>query len=352
MRRHLIAAGAALAIVTATAGLGAADTIRVLNWQGYGTDEDWALEAFTEKTGHTVEHEYFNSEQEMLTKLRTNPGTYDVVLINSAYTPQAAEEGLIQPVDMSKITNAGDLIEEMRNNPNLVIDGDTYGVAWVWGATSVTVNTDKIDPIPDTIEVLWSEDLAGRVGWRDDAVEAVQMAAVALGQDINNPSDLDAIREKLRALKPQIRTFWTSENDWNQYMSSGEFDVAVYWSGSASRSKNHFSLPVEFVIPKEGAIGWLDGLSVAKDAPHPDAAHQFIDWMIDPEFYVKWDTEVGAPASANAAAMEQLPEDAFNRVVLGNPEVAGRLQFMGPIDDEMREKMLEIWQETKSYFQN
>jgi spermidine/putrescine transport system substrate-binding protein len=66
-----------------------ADEIRVLNWQGYGTDLEWSIAAFTEATGHTVVHEYFNSEQEMLTKLRTNPGAYDVVLINSAFTPQA-----------------------------------------------------------------------------------------------------------------------------------------------------------------------------------------------------------------------------------------------------------------------
>lgn len=352
MKRHLIAASAALAIFAFGAGSGSADTIRVLNWQGYGTDEAWALEAFAEKTGHTVEHEYFNSEQEMLTKLRTNPGTYDVVLINSAFTSQAAKEGLIQPVDMSKIANAAGLTPAMRDNANLVIDGDTYGVAWVWGATSFAVNTEKMDTIPDTIEVLWSPGVADRVGWRDDAVEAVQLAAIALGQDINNPSDLEAIREKLHALKPQIRTFWTSENDWNQYMSSGEFDLAVYWSGSASRSATHHGLPVEFVIPKEGAIGWLDGLSVAKDAPHPEAAQQFIDWMIDPEFYVKWDTDVGAPASANGEAMDKLPEDAFNRTVLGNPAVAEKLKFMGPIDDDMREKMLEVWQETKTYFQN
>ena len=69
-----------------------ADEIRVLNWQGYGTDLDWAIAAYTEKTGNTVVHEYFTSEQEMLTKLRTNTGAYDVVLINSAYTAQAKDE--------------------------------------------------------------------------------------------------------------------------------------------------------------------------------------------------------------------------------------------------------------------
>jgi len=352
MKRYLTAASAALAVFAFTAAPGMADTIRVLNWQGYGTDEDWSLEAFEKATGHKVEHEYFNSEQEMLTKLRTNPGVYDVVLINSAFTPKAAEEGLIQPIDVSKIPNAADLTPEMKNNPNLVIDGKTYGVAWVWGATSFAINTTKFDGAPESIEVLWSPDMADKIGWRDDAVESVQMAAIALGQDINNPSDLEAIREKLHALKPQIRTFWTSENDWNQFMSAGEFDAAVYWSGSASRSATNFGLPVEFVVPKEGAIGWLDGLSVPTDAPNLDAAYQFINWMIDPAFYVKWDTDVGAPASANSKAMDQLPDDAFNRTVLGNPEVASRLKFMGPIEDDMREKMLELWQETKTYFQN
>ena len=66
-------------------------------------DEAWALEMFKARTGIDVVHDYFNSEQEMLTKLRTNPGAYDVVLINASYTAQAASEGLIQPIDTSSL---------------------------------------------------------------------------------------------------------------------------------------------------------------------------------------------------------------------------------------------------------
>lgn len=332
--------------------LASADTtIRVLNWQGYGTDEAWSLEMFEENTGIKVEHENFSSEQEMLTKLRTNPGAYDVVLINSAFTLQAKDEGLIQAIDMAKISNAADLSPGMLDNANFLVDGETYGVAWVWGLTSFAVNDEKFATPPDSIEALWDPANAGRVGWRDDAVEAAQLAAIALGQDMNNPSDLDAIKEKLRALKPQIRTFWSSENEWNQFLSAGEFDLATYWSGSASRAKNQFQLPVSFIIPKEGAIGWLDGLSIAKDAPNVDAAHQFINWMIDPEFYIKWDTDVGAPASANAKANAGLPETAFNRAVLGDAEKIAKVQFMNPMDEDLRQQLLELWQETKTYMQ-
>ncbi|MGU9956744.1 MAG: ABC transporter substrate-binding protein [Arenicellales bacterium WSBS_2016_MAG_OTU3] len=343
-----------LAVVLLTLGVGIANaetTIRVLNWQGYGTDEAWSLQMFEQNTGIKVVHENFNSEQEMLTKLRTNPGAYDVVLINSAFTSQAAREGLIQPIDTSGMKNTGDLLPGMGDNKNFVIDGKVYAVAWVWGLTSFAVNTDKFSTVPESIEVLWDAKNAGRVGWRDDAVESVQLAAIALGQDMNNPSDYDAIKAKLRALKPQIRTFWSSENEWNQFLSAGEFDLATYWSGSASRSKTQFNLPVSFVIPKEGAIGWLDGLSIAKDAPHPEEAKKFIDWMIEPEFYVKWDTDVGAPASANAKANAGLPDTAFNRSVLGDKDKVAKVQFMNPIDDDVRKKMLELWQETKTYMQ-
>src|SRR5579863_6604016 len=86
----------------------AATEITVLNWKGYGTDEAFALKAFAEATGITVKHDYFNAESEMLTKLRTNPGAYDVVLINSARTQQAQGEGLIEAIDFAAVPNAKD----------------------------------------------------------------------------------------------------------------------------------------------------------------------------------------------------------------------------------------------------
>lgn len=338
------------ALVSSVATGQAAEELRVLNWLGYGTDEPWALEIFEKRYGANVVHDGFNSEQEMLTKLRTSPGTYDVVLINAAFTGQAAEEGLIEPIDTSKIKNFADLSGTLRDHPYLNPGGKVYGVAWLWGVTSFAYNTERVRQPPHSIEVLWDPTYKGRVGWRDDAVEAVSFAAIATGQDMNDPADLEVIRQKLRALKDQIRTFWSSEDEWNKHMAAGEFDLAVYWSGSAARSKKHFGLPVEFVIPDEGAIGWFDGLSIAANAPNRDLAHAFIDFMVSPEFYVRWDVEVGAPASANAVATSELPEDAFNRQVLGDPAVVERLQYMAPLPDERRQEFLEIWEETKAYF--
>lgn len=324
----------------------AADEIRVLNWQGYGTDLDWAVAEFADATGHTVVHEYFNSEQEMLTKLRTNPGAYDVVLINAAFTPQAQEEGLIAPIDSGNITNFGDIPADLTGNQDLNAGGSLHGVPWTWGLTSFAVNTGAFDTLPTSIEVFWDPEHEGKVSIRDDALEAVQFAAIATGQDINNIEDLEAVRAKLAALMPQIRTYWGSENDWNQFMAAGDLDVATFWSGSASRSIAA-GLPVQFIVPQEGAIGWLDGLSIPSSSTKQDAAHAFIDWMIDPSFYSRWAAE-GAPASANSLAAAALPDDSFNKRVLGDPAVVARVQFQRPVPADIREAYLLIWQELKA----
>ncbi len=345
--KHTIRLTAVTAIALGLSALASqADEIRVLNWKGYGTDADWAIGAFTEKTGHTVVHDYFNSEQEMLTKLRTNPGAYDVVLINSAFTGTAAEEGLIGPIDTADISNFADLAPNLANNADLSPGGEVLGVAWVWGLTSFAVNKNDVTPAPTSIQVLWDDAYTGRVGWRDDALESVQFAALATGQNINDVKDLDAVKAKLEELLPQIRTFWSSENDWNQFFAAGDFLMAPFWSGSASRSIAK-GLPVQFIVPEEGAIGWLDGLSIPASSNNKDAARAFINYMIDPEFYVKW-AESGAPASANAKAAAALPSDSFNRATLGDPEVVARVQFMQPVPEETRKTYLELWQELKA----
>jgi spermidine/putrescine transport system substrate-binding protein len=216
----------------------------------------------------------------------------------------------------------------------------------VWGLTALAINTDVLKVTPTSIDILWDPKMTGRVSIRDDAVEAIQIGALATGQNINDISDLDAVEAKLEALLPQLRTYWSSENDWNQFMAAGDMDVASYWSGSASRSIEA-GFPIEFVVPQEGAIGWMDGLSVSAASQHSDAAYAFIDYMISPEFYVKW-ADDGAPASANAVAAAALPDDAFNRRILGDKDIVARVQFMRPITDEKREEYLQIWQGLKA----
>lgn len=341
------------ALVAGTAGMlpfraFAAEEITVLNWQGYGTDEAWALELFAKASGITVKHDYYNSEPEMVTKLQTNPGAYDVVVVNSARIPQVVDAGLLMPTDFAKIPNAKDLAPALKDNKNLAVDGTTYGCAWVWGMNALGIR-ENLEPRPDSFAVLADPAYAGRVALFDDAVTEIGIAALLTGQDINAPTDMDAIRKVLESWKPNVKLLWSSEDQWNKAFAAGEFDVSVYWSGAAVRSRRNFKLPVEFIVPKEGAVGWLDGLCVPASSTKADAAFTFINNMIDPTFYLRWATEIGAPASANVKAMDNLPTDDLNKLIHQDSYLS-QLQFMAALPDDTRTAFNDLWTEMKAIY--
>lgn len=177
----------------------------------------------------------------------------------------------------------------------------------------------------------------------------VAIGALLSGQDMNNPSDLAAVTEKLKAFKPNVKLLWSSEDQWNKSFAAKEFNLSVYWSGASVRSRRNSKLPVEFVVPKEGGIGWLDSLSVPATAPNPEGALAFIDYMIDPEFYNEWATKVGAPASASGAAMEKLPADDLNRLI-HKPEYLKSMTIQSALPDDRREAFNNLWQEVKAFY--
>jgi spermidine/putrescine transport system substrate-binding protein len=177
----------------------------------------------------------------------------------------------------------------------------------------------------------------------------VIFAALAAGiEPANQPDDLDAIRTKLEELVPNVRALWQSEDEFNRLFSSGEITLGVYWSGSSARAQNQFNLPLEFVIPEEGAIGWIDAWAIPADAPNVEMALAWINYMNTPEFYVEWDNVAGAPVPANPAVLEAMPEDSFTRTVFGDPTVAERLAFITDTPADTREAWVELWQEIKS----
>lgn len=323
--------------------------LHVLNWQGYGSDEPWAIEQFEQMYDVEIVHDYFNSEDELLTKLRTSPGTYDVVLPNIAYIPPAIADGLLQPIDVEQLEVWQHLPESFKTLPEILHDGEVYGVPWAWGATSLVYNTEVFPEGIDSLNALWDPQYAGQVGFEDNYEDAVIFAALAAGiEPANQPQDLDAVRAKLEELAPNVRALWQSEDEFNRLFSSGEITLGVYWSGSTSRAQTAFDLPIAFVIPEEGAIGWTDAWAIPANAPNVEMALRWIDYMSSPEFYVEWDRVAGAPVPANPQVLEQMPEDSFTRTVFGDPDVAERLAFITDTPAEVRQEWIELWQEVKA----
>jgi len=157
----------------------------------------------------------------MLTKLRTNPGVYDVVLVNSARDAQAQAEGLIDPIDLSKVPNAAGLANAFKTSPNIVV-GKTNGVPWVWGMNALAVRKGKVTGV-DSYAVFADPAYTGRCALFDDAVTEVGVGALLTGQDINNPKDMKKIGDMLKSFKKDIKLTWSSEDEWNKAFAGGAF---------------------------------------------------------------------------------------------------------------------------------
>ncbi len=329
--------------------LAADKVIRVLNWQGYGSDETWATKQFEKETGYKVEHDYFTSEEELLTKLRTAPGVYDAVLPNVAYLTLAMEEGLLDPIDTAKLKNWPNLIDRFQKMEKIRKEGKVYGIPWTWGATAMVYNTEKFPKGLDSMAALWDPKNKDKVGWWDSFEDSTVLVGIALGEKAPyQPSDLKAIKKKMMELMPNVKTLWSSEDQFQKLFANGDITLGIFWSGSAARAKNQAKLPMEFVVPKEGGIGWIDTWCLAKNAPNKEIALKWIDYMISPKFFVKWDTTVGAPTPTNQNTLDQLPADSFNRKVMGNSEVVKRLVWMETVPAKARKKWNMIWMSVKA----
>src|ERR1700722_2350828 len=103
------------------------------------------------------------------------------------------------------------------------------------------------------------------------------------GKNPDKPQDVAAVGEKLKALKPQVKAFWKSEDEWRKLVAAKECDLTIFWTSSAEKAVLD-KVPVSYFLPKEGAIAFRDALVMATGAPNKDLASAFIDYMISPEF--------------------------------------------------------------------
>lgn len=318
----------------------------VVNWKDYGSDDAELIKEFEEEHNVKIVHQYMASEEELLTKLRTQKGgKIDLVLPNASILPVAIEEGLVEPIDTEKLTNYEHIFERFKNLPENQKNNQIYAVPWVWGSTGIAYNTDMIKEKIDTVQVLWDPKYKGKIAFRDDYNDAVMTAAMALGQDPNNPSDLEAIKKKLIEQKSLNRTYWKTGDEFSKLFAGKQVAVALMWSGQSSMMKKNGE-PIEYVIPKEGAIGWVDYWAIVKESKNADLALKFIDFLISKDFQAKW-VDKGGPNPVNTQAEKELDAQTIEELGI-NDETIEKLHFISHRKDEEKRKWNTLWQEVKS----
>ena len=295
--------------------------LNVFNWSDYIAAD--TLKRFQGETGIKVNYDVYDSNQMLEAKLLAGKSGYDVVFPSlSPFFAQQLLSGVYRPLDKSKLRNLGGLDANIMRTIGRFDAGNATAVPYMWAATGIGYNVDKLrailggDPEPSWSLLLdpaiVSRLAACGVSLLDDPVEAVPAALVFAGDDPlrQDTAGIDAAMKILARIRPHLKYIHSSSyiND----LANGELCVARGYVGDLIQARDRAreagrGVAIKVFIPREGAITNVDVMAIPKDAPHPENAHLFIDFMMRSDVVAAISNETGY-ANAVPAAMKDVAE--------------------------------------------
>ncbi|WP_175073310.1 PotD/PotF family extracellular solute-binding protein [Terribacillus sp. AE2B 122] len=340
----VIIAVSAILLVTisrlnASQGYSGGNTLTVYNWGDY--IDPAVIDEFEKQTGITIVYETFDSNEAMMTKIQQGGTSYDVAVPSEYTIEKMKEEDLLLPIDHSKVPNLKNIDSRFMD---LAFDpGNEYSVPYFWGTVGIVYNTKQIDGIEfNSWEDLWNPALKNEIVLIDGAREIVGMGLNSLHYSLNDtdPERLQEAYDKLVSLKPNVRALLGDEN--KLLMASGEVSIGITWSGDASEimAENE---DLDYVVPEEGSNLWFDNMVIPKTAKNIDAAHEFINFMLDPKIAAQ-NTEYVSYSTPNKEALQYMPEEMVNdERFYPPPELTDRLEVYENLGKENLAKYNELF---------
>ncbi len=359
MKAKLLKGTAALALV---ANVASAEEVRVFNWSDY-IDES-LLEKFEAETGIKLIYDVFDSNEVLETKLLAGGSGYDVVVPSGTFLQRQIMAGAFQKMDQSKLSNAGNMWDEIKDRTNQYDPDGAYSVNYMWGTTGIGYNIGKVQELLGEDAPLDSWDLVFDptnmsilsecgVHFLDAPAEMIPAALNYIGEDpdSHDPDVIAKAEAVFDGIRPYIQKFHSSE--YINALANGEICVAVGWSGdvfqaqySASEAEN--GNEIDYSIPVEGAQMWFDQMAIPVDAPNPDAAHKFINFIMDAQNAAAATNYVWY-ANGNKASQEYIdPEILAYPAVYPDDETMKKLFTTTPYPSKVQRVVTRLWTKIKS----
>ncbi len=350
----LAACGNGAATDTPAEGSTSTGKLTIMEWSGYEvTANPYLFPAFAEKYTPTLEsvvdYIFFAEDPEALAKIQSGVEV-DLVHPCESYMGLYVENGLLQPIDTSRIEYWDDL------NPKLVeigqIDGVQYFVPWDWGYESILVRTDLVEEVPDSWADLWDPQYAGHIMLWDSGQANYAMTALSMG--ITDPwGNLNAdtvaqVKQKLIELKPNVLTYWTDYTQTYDMPASGEaWLTANAWQDAFGYLQTE-GYESAYIEPIEGRMGWACGYGILKDTKNLDLVYEFLNAATAPESAAGLGNNYWY-GHANTNAVDLIDAEIVDFMDLDKvDELFSRTVFYQPLSDEQRTMVIEMWNEVKA----
>ncbi|WP_446011028.1 ABC transporter substrate-binding protein [Candidatus Electrothrix sp.] len=271
---------------------------------------------------------------------------FDIVHPCTQFFQLYVENGLILPLDTSRIERWNDLEPSFADMGN--INGKQYVMPYDWGYESIVVRTDKVKEIPDSWEDLWDPQYKGHVSLIDAADPAQVFTSLILGFDPwNTTSEQDEeIQAKLSELKDNIFTYWTDFNEIQQLIASGDSWISANVWPETYAMLNNKGLPVKYITPKEGMIGWMCGYAISSKTKNLDMAYDYLNALLDPTSHAAYGN-MGAGVSSKAA-LSLMDQEQVKLMNLDQLDLQNRTVFYKSWTEEQRKKFTERWNQFKA----
>jgi spermidine/putrescine transport system substrate-binding protein len=297
-------------------------------------------------SGYAAPSEWFSQLQS---------GNYDIDNIGGTanFTARSVENDLLAPIPLDRMPNVQeyvpdqylDVVDDFFTDE----DGNRYALPQSRGVNpALAYNTNEFDEAPSSWDVLWNEEYADRMIIQDRPRTAVQIGARYTGQDWTDPDDFEEIKEALIQQKDLVSTYWAEYSSGMQQYVNESALVGTMTMGRLYDARFNNDGNVDWTVPEEGTTFFSDTFIIPADAPHPAISTYYTNWAAHPENAFKLFETMGYLPAVDVDLEEQGVSQERAEFVDWQARGGDRLDFSGPLDDDVREQYSELWTEVKA----
>ena len=356
--------GSAAASGAADKASAVADTGKVLNlyiWSDYLAAD--TLSNFEKQTGIKVHVAYFDTNETLETKLLAGSSGYDVVVPTASYFERQIKAGVYLTLDKSKLPNLKNMDPQLMSKVALHDPGNAHGIIYTWGTNGIGYNEKMVkelmpDAPLDSWRLVFDPAVASKVAKcgisvLDSPAEMMRAVYSYLGKDPNSqsPDDLVLGEAVLSKIRPYIRNINSSE--YIEALANGDLCIAVGYNGDVMQARDRArdankGIEIKYFVPKEGSILWFDILAIPKDAPDPDSAYAYLNYIMTPQVIADI-SNFKRYANANAASQPLvLPSVRDDSGIYPPPEQRQKLAVQLADSADQTRAITRVWQKFKT----
>lgn len=293
MKRNVLSLLIAGTASTFAASSYAEEVVNIYNWSDYMAPG--AIEQFSKETGIKVNYDVYDSNEVLEAKLMAGGSGYDVVMPSNSFFERQVKAGVYQAIDRSKLSNYGNLDQTLAKQVEKHDAGNVHNIPYAWGTIGIGYNTKMIEERLGTTEIdswdiLFNPSIAAKLAdcgitVLDSPAEIMSVVNNYRGVDPNSEDkgELEKSTKLMSTAKENIRYFHSSK--YISDLANGDVCVAIGYNGDILQSQDRaaeagLGVDIKYAIPKEGTLVWFDLMAIPADAPHPEAALKFIDFIL------------------------------------------------------------------------